>query len=158
MVGSVALVVSIVLTTISVSQAKYRHFHVENHDVCTEQSSFIGSATPTRKLSIGSGAAIFTLQSPSSQFQPNYGSNKPKRCKIHIQAPDDDHGLMIYVEEMHMRKSKKDGVCIDFIQFGQEDIIPFLTLSKSQKYCGEVFGTARSIIGFQRKVTNKLLH
>ncbi len=76
------------------------------------------------------------LATPSSKFQPDY--NRAKRCQIHIKSPDKDHGLMAYVEEMHMRRSSKDSNhCIDYLQFGRNDRIPFITLKKSDKYCGE---------------------
>lgn len=62
--------------------------------------------------------------------------NKAKRCEIHIKAPD-NHGLMAFIEGMHLRKNRKDDHCVDHVQFGQEDVIPFLTFVKSDRLCGK---------------------
>ena len=113
-----------VMIYVTAVAANYRHFYIENADVCRVQKSLLSSATSSsKKLSIGSGATIFTLRSPSSTFQPNYGRSKAKRCEIHIKAPDSGYGLMAYVEEMHMRRSTRDNSCVDYIQFGQDDIL-----------------------------------
>ena len=34
---------------------------------------------------------------------------------------------------MHLRKSIKDGMCVDFVQFGLDDYIPFVTINKSER-------------------------
>ena len=47
-----------------------------------------------------------------------------------------------------MRLSKKDQDCIDFIQFGQDDIIPFITLKKSKRICGVKNGKTNASEGF----------
>ncbi len=50
---------------------------------------------------------------------------------------------MAYVEEMNMRRSSRDpDKCIDYVQFGQDDIVPFITMKKSQRYCGGWNGRA----------------
>ena len=55
---------------------------------------------------------------------------------------------MVYVEGMHLRKDKKNGNCVDYIQLGQEDIIPFVTIEKSDRLCGELQGQKQVNQGF----------
>ena len=58
------------------------------------------------------------------------------RCEILLQAPE-GFGLAAYVEEMHLRENTKTEDCEDYVQFGEKDIIPFVTLRKSKKICGQ---------------------
>lgn len=54
--------------------AKYRHFHVDNTDICNTGINLgpkLGLGE-TKTLNIGTGAAIFQLKSPSTSFQPEY--------------------------------------------------------------------------------------
>lgn len=37
-----------------------------------------------------------------------------------------------------MRKDSRDSSCVDYIQFGQDDMVPFLTVFKSDRLCGEI--------------------
>ena len=97
-------------------------------------------------IEIGEGAAIFELKNPSKRLQPEY-RNKRRECKIRIKAPE-KYGIIAYVEEMNMRNSTKDGDCIDFIQFGQEDKIPFYTFEKSTRLCGRINGKLKASEGF----------
>lgn len=97
-------------------------------------------------IEIGEGAAIFELKNPSKRLQPSY-RNKLKECEIKIKAPE-GYGIIAYVEEMNMRLSRKDKDCIDFIQFGQDDIIPFITLKKSKRMCGVKNGKVNASEGF----------
>lgn len=119
----------------------YRQFHVDNADLCNT-----GQFLKTKTLDLGSGAAILKLQHPSISFQPNY-HNKAKRCEIHVRASE-NFGLMAYVEEMHLRQSTKDSSCVDYIQFGKDDLVPFMTLDKSNRICGERYGRGVKKDGF----------
>ena len=47
-----------------------------------------------------------------------------------------------------MRRSSKDSDCIDFIQFGQDDRIPFFTLKKSKRICGGINGKSNASAGY----------
>ena len=47
-----------------------------------------------------------------------------------------------------MRRHSKDMGCIDWIQFGQDDILPFYTLKKSRRMCGVKNGKTNSSQGF----------
>ncbi len=116
----------IFLLAVTVS-ADYRHFHLDNADICNSESS--------KPLDIGSGAVILQLDSPSRSFQPSY--KKSKQCEVRIKAPGDPpHGLLAYVEQMNLRRSSHDGRCVDYVQFGQHDRIPLITLKKSDQFCG----------------------
>ena len=46
-----------------------------------------------------------------------------------------------------MRRHRKDMECIDFIQFGQDDFVPFYTLKKSKRMCGVRNGKTNSSHG-----------
>ncbi len=74
------LAVSSLLLLLPSSCANYRHFHLDNADICN--SGKLGEES--NSLVIGSGAAIIQLQSPSTKFQPDY--NKAKRCEIRIKV------------------------------------------------------------------------
>ena len=96
------------------------------------------------------------MKNPSKRLQPNW-RNKLKECEIKIKAPE-EFGLIAYVEEMSMRRHRKDMDCIDFIQFGQDDILPFYTLKKSRRMCGVKNGKANSSQGiFYDDPTGNLL-
>ena len=47
-----------------------------------------------------------------------------------------------------MRKNKSDGTCKDYIQFGQDDKLPFMTLTKSKQICGHIDGKQDARQGF----------
>ena len=109
---------------------------------------FIGSllTTSSNEIEIGEGAAILELKNPSKRLQSNY-RNKLKECEIRIKAPE-HFGIISYVEEMNMRLSSKDKDCIDYIQFGQNDMVPFYTMKKSKKMCGKKNGKTKASEGF----------
>ena len=46
-------------------------------------------------------------------------------------------GLMVHIDSMYFR-GKEDGGCSEYIQFGKDDLVPFVTLVRSKKMCGEV--------------------
>ena len=51
----------------------------------------------------------------------------------------------MYVEEMYLRKEPRETnmggpKCLDYIQFGIDDLIPFVTVIKSEKKCGNETG------------------
>jgi len=60
----------------------------------------------------------------------------PRNCIINLLAPKGE-GLMVYLESGYLREGGEGG-CVDHIQFGMEDIIPFITLKKSKRLCGQV--------------------
>merc|ERR1719188_2448075 len=37
---------------------------------------------------------------------------------------------------MNLREDRRDGDCVDYVQFGQDDRIPFVTWKKSDRLCG----------------------
>lgn len=132
----------------------YRHIYVNNADVCRKEtpgnpfSKLLSkvqspedqpssSSSSSSELYIGTGAAIFQLSDPSKSLQPEYRKSMLAVCEIRVRAPE-GYGLFAHVEEMFMRQSAKDGSCVDSIQFGQDDAIPFITLEKSGKICGEL--------------------
>jgi len=52
-------------------------------------------------------------------------------------------GLMVHAEDVYLRSEPRNDSkesCIDYIEFGKEDIIPFITLERSGKLCGDQTG------------------
>lgn len=112
-------------------RASYRKFGFLNHDICPEDKKL-------KTLNLGAGAAIFTLDTFDTDLKDKYIT-----CHLKIKA-DDGYGLMVYVEEMYLRR--ESGLtsigpkCLDYIQFGIDDLIPFVTVIKSEKKCGNETG------------------
>ena len=123
----------------------YRFIHISNTDVCNRKAK-LPFQSKEKELTVGEGAILLQLKSPSIAMQKNY-RNQREVCEIQIEAPA-NHGIMAYVEEMHMRKSTKDNGCVDFLQFGQNDIIPFITLRKSKRLCGKINGKSDARQGY----------
>jgi len=115
-----------------VVEANYRHLQIDNNDMCREVFP-----NKHKRISIGTGALILTLSKPRIAFHPH--QRKSKLCEIHIQAPE-GFGITTYVEEAYLRKNSSDNSCKDYIQFGLDDKLPFLTLDKSQPICGHIDG------------------
>jgi len=104
-------------------QANYRKFGFLNHDLCTREGK-------GKSLQLGSGAALLSLE--KMETAPR------SKCSVKIKA-DNGFGLMVYVEEMNLRRSSS-GSCRDYVQFGRDDYIPFITVEKSEKLCGNRSG------------------
>lgn len=136
------------ITYIHNVDCNYRSFSVNNVDVCRGRKKSIGIETilNTAGIEVGEGAAILELKNPSKQLQSSY-RNKLKECEIKFQAPT-GYGIIAYIEQMNMRRHDRDLDCIDYIQFGQDDPVPFYTLKKSQKMCGMKDGKSNSSHGF----------
>ncbi|CAB4055601.1 unnamed protein product [Lepeophtheirus salmonis] len=111
--------------------ASYRQYHMDNADICTSSRN--------DKIHLGTGASLFLLESPSIRIQPNE-HHTASRCEIHVEAPK-DYGIAVHVENMRLRQ-KASGACVDYIRFGQDDNVPFYTMSKSDRLCGSEPGFA----------------
>ena len=64
-------------------------------------------------------------------------------CNILVKTKE-GLGLLVYAEEFDLRKEEgEDGKekCLDYVEFGQEDVIPFITLKRSGRLCGYKRGT-----------------
>ena len=50
--------------------------------------------------------------------------------------------MQVYVEDMYLRRESPPGPpkCLDYIQFGIDDRIPFVTVNKSGRKCGNETG------------------
>ncbi len=61
------------------------------------------------------------------------GSNLtlPRKCRLLIKSSMGD-GVMVYTSAMYLRPGAVTG-CVDYVQFGQDDFIPFITYRKSDK-------------------------
>jgi len=115
----------------------YRYLYLENADICSKEKS------DSKTLDIGAGSAIFALEN-ASMYKTDKTRDKYKKCQILVKA-NEGYGLMAYVEQMHLRQDTRPSSaslpkCIDYIQFGRDDMIPFVTVYKSDKFCGERSG------------------
>lgn len=110
--------------------ANYRKFGFHNHDLCSRDEK-------GKSLQLGAGAALLTLDNPSPSMQNS-------KCSVKIVA-DQGFGLMVYIEDMHLRTRSEAGRagknrCFDYVQFGRDDLVPFFTLFKSEELCGNQTG------------------
>ena len=121
-------------------KANYRHLLIDNNDLCREEFP-----NKHKRISIGTGALILSLSKPRIAFHPH--QEKSKLCEIHVQAPE-GFGIATYVEEAYLRRNSSDLSCKDYIQFGLDDKLPFLTLDKSKQICGHIQGQKDVSKGF----------
>lgn len=118
----------------------YRRISIDNTDICDETVFNVH-----KPVSIGTGAIILELSRPSIAFHPS--QHKSKLCEIHIKAPE-GFGITAYVEEAFLRQNVSDKSCKDYVQFGQDDSIVFVTLIKSDRICGHIDGRKDATKGF----------
>lgn len=108
----------------------YRHVTLSSPEVCPlkKQSTLSTRASKLIQLEHGS-AMVLTMSNIKLPFW---------KCDLDIKASP-GYGLMVRVEEAKLRESsKKDGKCEDYLQLGNDDNIPFFTLEKSKKLCGDI--------------------
>lgn len=122
------------------SRASYRHLHIDSGDMCSERF-------PNRhkRVSIGTGAIILQLSKPRIAFHSSKESSK--LCEIHVEAPE-GFGILAYIEDAYLRLNKSDESCKDYIQFGQDDSVPFVTVVKSEPKCGRINGKKDPHLGY----------
>ena len=111
------------------SKASYRLVSLASPDLCLSSHTSL-SLTPkeTKTLVLGkSSAAILNLESSS-------GILPFQRCDLKIKSSN-KHGLMVRVERGELRQSELKK-CVDYIQFGRDDNMPFFTWDKTAKLCG----------------------
>ena len=68
-----------------------------------------------------------------------------KICNLLVK-PKKGLGLLVYAEELELRRQEggaegRKEACLDYVEFGQEDVIPFITLKRSGRQCGDQSGT-----------------
>lgn len=98
--------------------ANYREFAFTNHDLCK-------SGKDGKGLQLGKSAALLTLDIADQADSHT--------CFIKLRT-DKGFGLMAYVEDMNLQRIGYK--CKEYLQFGRDDILPFITLNKSKKLCG----------------------
>ena len=79
---------------------------------------------------------IFELSKPRIAFHPR--QDKAKGCEVHVKAPE-GFGILAYVQEAYLRQNSSDLACKDYLQFGQDDKLPFYTMVKSRKHTTTLF-------------------
>ncbi|QQP35254.1 Hypothetical protein FKW44_023422 [Caligus rogercresseyi] len=111
----------------SLASSNYRQYHMDNADICA-------SPGKGQVLHLGTGASLFQLEEPSIRFQPN-SHHLAAHCEIHLKAPK-DYGFRVHVEKLRLRV-KPNGGCVDYLQFGQEDNVPFTRLARAKDSVGK---------------------
>jgi len=109
----------------------YRHVALSSPEVCpTSQASLPNS--PSKALQLDEGTAVvLTLANIRLPFW---------KCDLDIKASP-GHGLMVRVEEaVFRRNTERMGKCVDYLQLGRDDNMPFFTWDKSDKLCGDLTG------------------
>lgn len=110
-------------------QASYRLVSLASPDLClSSHTSLALSPKETKTLVLErSTAAVLKLESSS-------GILPFQRCDLKIKSSN-KQGLMVRVERGELRQSDRKK-CLDYIQFGRDDNMPFFTWDKTAKLCG----------------------
>ena len=77
--SSFLLSLIVIYPNIDIVSGNYRHYHIENADIC-------------KSVEIGTGAMILQLDNPL-KIQPDY-DNKGRNCEINLKAPP-HFGIMV---------------------------------------------------------------
>jgi len=110
----------------------YRQIHFTNADACDTDGK-------TKTLHIGEGALVLYLNNDSFDGMGLTKLHGEKKiCNLLVKSRK-GLGLLVYAEELNLRNKNtlNDKVsCVDYVEFGQEDVIPFITLKRSGRLCG----------------------
>jgi len=128
---------SLLITTLSVLIFKvyfvssYRQMHFTNADVCKPNGE-----TPT--IHLGESALLLYLNNGSFEGYERF-EEEEVICHVLVKAKK-GLGLMVYAEELELRKKKKDSdsekvECDDYVEFGSKDLVPFVTLERTGRLC-----------------------
>ena len=81
------------------------------------------------KIKINFAKPIFTCDYLCTDAGANV--SLPLKCRLLVRSSGGE-GVMVYTASMYLRPGTVTG-CVDYVQFGQDDLIPFITLRKSEK-------------------------
>lgn len=116
--------------------SSYRQIHFTNADACDPDGSI-------KTQHIGEGALVLYLNNDSFSglgTRNIHGDNKI--CNLKVKSRK-GLGLLVYAEEFDLRQEKDDEGkerCLDYVEFGQDDVIPFITIKRSGRLCGDKKG------------------
>ncbi len=79
-----------------------------------------------------SGIHIIFSYFAASYSEPDANLSLPQKCRLLVK-PGSGEGVMAYVASIYLRTGSMASGCLDYVQFGQDDIIPFITIRKSEK-------------------------
>lgn len=113
------------------SAAERLDFDLSDPEVCPMDAT-------TRDINIYSQAAVFRLEA---------GGNLtlPRKCRLLVKSSGGE-GIMVYTAAMYLRPGELTG-CLDYVQFGEDDLIPFMTIRKSEKLCNDMTGWSYDVKG-----------
>jgi len=114
----------------------YRHIALSSPDLCPPNQERIGlTASKTLRLEQGA-AAILSLSNVRRHLW---------KCDLAVKASP-GHGLMVRVEDSTLRiNADRKGKCMDYVQLGKDDTMPFFTWNKSDKMCGDLSGRSYDV-------------
>lgn len=127
----VSTLVLILLLSPCPLHCSYRHIALSSPEICpTTQASL--PTSPSKALQLDEGTAVvLTLANIRLPFW---------KCDLDIKASP-GHGLMVRIEDaMFRRNTERMGKCVDYLQLGRDDNVPFFTWDKSKKLCGDLTG------------------
>jgi len=127
----------------------YRHVALSSPEICPPPSQASlppGGASKTLQLDQGT-AVVLTLANIRLPFW---------KCDLDIKASP-GHGLMVRVEDASLRRNtERMGKCVDYVQLGRDDNMPFFTWDKSAKLCGDLTGYSYDVTNGQLLVWVRL--
>jgi len=120
----------LLLTLLSPLLCSYRHVALSSPEICPPPSQASLPPSPSRTLQLDQGTAVvLTLANIRLPFW---------KCDLDIKASP-GHGLMVRVEDATLRRNtERVGKCVDYVQLGRDDNMPFFTWDKSGKLCGDL--------------------
>jgi len=126
----VVLYITCLTCLVTTCLASYRLVSLSSPDLCLSSHKVSLAPKETKTLELEqSSAAILTLQASN-------GKVPFSRCDLKVRSSP-GHGLMLRVEAGELRQNeRRAGKCVDYVQFGRDDSMPFFTWDKTAKLCG----------------------
>jgi len=114
------------------SFCSYRHVALSSQDICPPPSQSTIPPSPSKTIHLDQGtAAVLSLDNVRLPYW---------KCDLEVKASP-GHGLMVRIETTTLRtNTERRGKCVDYVQLGRDDNMPFFTWDKSGKLCGDMTG------------------
>eukprot|EP00092_Neocalanus_flemingeri_P024486 GFUD01026554.1.p1 GENE.GFUD01026554.1~~GFUD01026554.1.p1 ORF type:complete len:383 (+),score=139.00 GFUD01026554.1:100-1248(+) len=128
--------------------SSYRHIALSSPEVCPPPSQASLPHSPSKTLQLDQGtAAVLSLANVRQSYW---------KCDLEVKASP-GHGLMVRVEGAFLRtNTERKGKCVDYVQLGKGDNMPFFTWDKSGKLCGDQTGYSYEVTNGQLLVWVRL--
>lgn len=126
----------------------YHHVALSSPDICPPPSQASLPPSPSKTVQLEEGtAAVLTLANVRLPYW---------KCDLEVKASP-GYGLMVRVEGATLRRNmERKGKCVDYVQLGRDDNMPFFTWDKSGKLCGDLGGYSYDVSNGQLLVWVRL--